>query len=112
MEVECEVRSIGGKSQSDLLSHGYFFIRSFPSVGVCAISKHGFLYSVFCGINHPLYSHRYSFETLLDAYLALYDYNGDDELCGNWIEKHENEKVTINLNYKPEYTKTYFSKAA
>ena len=81
----------------NLLSCGYFFIKKIDLIGICAISKHGNFYSVFTNINLPHYSHRYSFPTLNSAYSALYNWTGDGELSGEWLEKHECEILDLEV---------------
>ncbi len=112
MNKEMETKMVSCYVRDNLHSRGYFYIKTIASHGVCAISKQGILYSVFCNISDTSYSYRYSFETLFDAYLAFYDWNGEFPMSGNWVERIENTVTTINSNYKPEYSKTYFSKVA
>ena len=83
-----------------LLKEGYFNIKRYDDIGVCAILKFAFTTGLVVGIDEIGYSGLYCYEHNFDAVKAINRWDGKNDPPGNWIKYKGELGEKRNPNYK------------
>jgi hypothetical protein len=93
---------IDGRLLVELLKNGYIHLIYVSGRGICGIQRMAFTVGLFYGLGEFDYRGRYCFESISDAVVALFTWDGAGDPAGDWI-KHKGEGGEYsNPNYKKE----------